>query len=111
MDDRWDMVLSGILAGVFAFVLGKSSYGYDEDWGAVRNPRRYIFPERKRFPVYDVEHERRALAYVKAGRIAEKDIPAVLRYLREEARDPGVRRGARERGLADRARRVIRERG
>lgn len=99
----FDNFIAGALAGAFAFVLSRSSYGY-----AVDNPGgRYIFPEREAFPVHDAEHERRALAYVKAGRIAERDIPAVLRYLREEARDPDVRRGAREPGLAARARKVI----
>lgn len=75
-----------------------------------KNPRKYIFPEREAFPVYDPEHEWRALTYVKAGRIAEEDVPAVLRYLRTEAMDPGVRAAAREKGLAKKARKVIRGR-
>lgn len=56
--------------------------------------RDYVFDEEKKFPVYDVEHERRAWAYVKAGRISIEQIPEVVVYLAENASDLKVRQEA-----------------
>lgn len=49
-----------------------------------------------RFPVGDVYHERKALAYVMAGRCAKGDCEKVVSYLARRARDPEVKAVARK---------------
>jgi hypothetical protein len=53
-----------------------------------------------RFPVGDAYHERKALQYVQAGRCSPGECEEVVRYLAKKARDPEVRRRAKqERGV------------
>lgn len=56
---------------------------------------RYIYPGGKKFPVGDAEHERRALAYVKAGRGTPEQIIYVPEWLAKHARDPDVKKAAK----------------
>lgn len=56
---------------------------------------RYIYPAEKHFPVGDVEHERRALAYVAAGRGTPEQIVHVPAWLAKHARDADVKAEAK----------------
>jgi hypothetical protein len=49
-----------------------------------------------RFPVGDAYHERKALQYVQAGRCTPGECEEIVRYLARKARDPEVRRRARQ---------------
>jgi len=85
----WAQVGIGVGVGVGVVAL----LGF---WLRVRkNPSGSVFPD-GRFPVKDASHQRRALGYVKAGRVASGDDLVVLRWLRDHAKDDYVRAEARK---------------